>query len=231
VNVDANSPVWYACYGSNLKRERFMTYILGGKPGGSSKVHRGCTCKQPPMQEKAITINHRLYFSRYSKSWQGGVAFIETAGCGRENAALGKMYLITREQFREIFAQENDIAVKKAKIDFDRLTAEGRLVAGRGRYNCLLRLGNDEETGHPIFTFTSADERDVAYTEPSGEYLETIVDGICQTYPGMNRDAAAEYLNRAIERAQETISPIALPGRAPGKMRSAAHDPAGRQKP
>jgi hypothetical protein len=35
--------VWYASYGSNLNRARFMAYIEGGSVAGNDVVYEGCT--------------------------------------------------------------------------------------------------------------------------------------------------------------------------------------------
>ena len=204
--------VWYACYGSNLKRERFKRYILGGRPEGSSREHRGCMNRQPPLKTRRIEIDHRLYFSGLSRSWNNsGVAFIETGKCKAGEATLGRMYLITREQFEEIFAQENRIDVETARIDFDILMGLGRLSVGSGMYDCLIFLGSDGKGDFPVFTFTGSDHGTISYTMPSAEYSETIIDGICETYPDMDRKDAVSYLNNAI--CRNTIEPDLMKNR------------------
>ncbi len=191
--------VWYACYGSNLNRERFMHYIRGGRPEGSSRDHRGCTNRQPPRDDKRIEINHRLYFSGLSRSWNNsGVAFIDTGECKAGEATLGRMYLITREQFVEIFAQENRIDPEAARIDFALLMEEGSQSVGNGMYDCLLSLGRYEADGHPIFTFTASHEGTIIHAMPGDEYSGTIIRGICETYPEMDRMSAESYLKNAI---------------------------------
>ena len=34
--------IWYVAYGSNLSRERFCTYLRGGRPDGSERDYPGC---------------------------------------------------------------------------------------------------------------------------------------------------------------------------------------------
>ena len=187
--------VWYACYGSNLKRERFMCYVKGGPPEGSQAVHKGCSNKREPRDEKPIEINHRLYFSKNSPLWGGGgVAFIGSERSKNEKT-LGKMYLISREQFKEVFAQENGRRPSELHIDFDRLIEDGEYTSGNRWYSKLLFLGRDVEDGYPIFTFTTSDERSISYNPPSPEYIKTIVDGLCESYPSMCREEAEEYLD------------------------------------
>src|SRR6202011_4779241 len=54
--------VWYASYGSNLKRKRFMCYIKGGTPEGSAKRNEGCRDKSEPTESRPISLNFTLYF-------------------------------------------------------------------------------------------------------------------------------------------------------------------------
>lgn len=101
--------VWYASYGSNLLRSRFMCYIRGGRPKSSSKGYRGCTDKSEPLKDKPVRIPHELYFSGRSSVWGGGgggVAFIKPTRASKGEFTLGRMYLITREQFTQVVRQE-----------------------------------------------------------------------------------------------------------------------------
>ncbi|WP_232824218.1 MULTISPECIES: hypothetical protein [Paraliobacillus] len=69
--------VWYASYGSNLNRDKFLCYIKGGKAEGSSKVEVGCKDKSLPIKEVTYKMNLPLYFAKNSVRWQKqGVAFI-----------------------------------------------------------------------------------------------------------------------------------------------------------
>ena len=197
----SESLVWYACYGSNFRRERFMCYIRGGRPEGSSRTHTGCSDRSPPVRESIVTIPHRLYFAGSAGSWSGGgVAFLETKRCEPGEETLGRMYLVTREQFTEIFAQENGIPVEKAGIDFERLVEKGALVVGSDWYGYLIHLGNEE--GYPVLTFTVDDREtrtDLPRNSPGKEYFDTIAKGLCETYPGMDREAARQYLEKRID--------------------------------
>ena len=68
-NTMSDKYVWYACYGSNLLKERFMGYILGGGIKGEG----GCRDKTPPIKEMQITISHVLYFSKRSSKRRAGL--------------------------------------------------------------------------------------------------------------------------------------------------------------
>jgi hypothetical protein len=72
-NQEQDSPkrVWYASYGSNLQRERFMCYIEGGTPEGSAKRNEGCRDKSEPTESRPISLNFELYFAGRSGTWGG----------------------------------------------------------------------------------------------------------------------------------------------------------------
>ncbi|SDY94500.1 Uncharacterized conserved protein YtfP, gamma-glutamylcyclotransferase (GGCT)/AIG2-like family [Proteiniborus ethanoligenes] len=92
--------VWYACYGSNINKERFMKYILG------DAIRSGCRDKTPPVDEKPIIVKYPIYFANHSSRWNNkGVAFLDISKRGK---SYGKMYLITKEQFEEIHQQEGN---------------------------------------------------------------------------------------------------------------------------
>ena len=149
--------VWYVAYGSNLCKERFMTYINGGLFQGIRNLHKGCNDKSPPVREKPFLIPHEVYFGNKASTWDGmGVAFIDA---DRFGVALGRAYLITEEQFYEIQKQEG-------------LSNEwyGRIVE--------LKCENDNI---PHMTFTSNDRH--KDNMPSEKYLDIIYKGLCETYP------------------------------------------------
>jgi len=194
------SLVWYACYGSNLKRERFLCYIKGGSPPGSTGRQPGCSDPSPPRREKALELQRRLYFSGSSGNWGGGVAFLEPRKRTGERT-LARMYLITRTQFQEIFTQENNAEPPGHPIDIDELLEAGELVVGKGQYSRLLFLGVERESGYPILSFTSSAEEAKDLSKPSPAYVKTIVDGLLESFPGMERTEALEYLRGAIYRS------------------------------
>jgi len=90
--INPGNYVWYACYGSNFNKERFMEYI------------RGCSDNTPPQEDRAIILGHPIYFAQQSSRWDNkGVAFLDRQKAGK---AYGRMYLITEQQFKEIHRQE-----------------------------------------------------------------------------------------------------------------------------
>lgn len=147
--------VWYACYGSNLCRERFLCYITG-EPFEGKTYNLGCSDHTLPRDDRPVLIPYELYFGNSSHTWGGcGVAFLDTSKPG---TALGRMYLITAEQYAEVRDQE------------------GRSSAW---YNAEVPLGTVD--GYPIFTFTNSNRR--TENAPSARYLDVIRRGLAETYP------------------------------------------------
>lgn len=183
--------IWYASYGSNLWEARFLCYIRGGQPKGAAKSYLGCSDKTLPIDSEEIYISSEMYFAKSSGNWDnGGVAFIKT-DFDEQQQTLGRMYLITKEQFIDVVKQETDFK-GDLTIDFDRAISEGFLVFREGSwYGNIIFLGN--QNGAPIFTFTHQSNIS-SKTKPSDKYLTTIVRGIHETYNHLNTDEIVEYL-------------------------------------
>jgi hypothetical protein len=209
--------VWYASYGSNLLLERFMAYIRGGKAPGARFGQVGCTDPTPPMEDKGIMIFHRLFFAEARPQWEDlGVAFI---GTRKDEAArtLGRMYLITRDQFREVWLQENghrrlDAGASPGRgrtLDLEATVRDGSSRMPVGLYSTLLHLG--EEGGHPIFTFTASwNEGQAPINRPGPKYLGLIVRGLKETF-GLSNQGSVDYL-RGVPGIRGVISEKDLAG-------------------
>jgi hypothetical protein len=144
--------VWYASYGSNLLRERFLCYIVGGKPIGANREYDGCTNKSLPKADKKITIKRELYFAKESGNWEHMAVCFITQKAYENATTLGRMYLITQEQFIEVLKQENNYT-GIISIDFDAVKKKGfRKFTEWNWYNKMIYLGS--QSGYPIFTFT-----------------------------------------------------------------------------
>lgn len=212
--MESNSKhVWYASYGSNLSEKRFHCYIQGGKPSGSNKHHLGCNDKSAPLSSEEIYICSELYFAKRSPKWNnGGVCFIKTE-FSKTAQTLGRMYLITKDQFVDVVRQE--IGMEQGlDIDFEKAISNGHEVfkpnSWYGRIVCL-GLHRDDL---PIFTFTSPQDY-IEYTKPDENYLKTIIKGIDETYaltvneisdylldkPGISGNFTKEYLMQISETA------------------------------
>jgi len=172
--------LWYASYGSNILESRFHCYIKGGQPEGSSKKYIGCSNNELPKSKKEITINRELYFAKKSKSWdKGGVCFIKN-NIDKNAKTLGRMYLITSDQYVEIVIQETNHEGALV-IDFDRAKELGSYIFKRKSwYGNLIYLG--EEDCYPIFTFTNEKNLEDEINPPSHNYLLSIITGLKETY-------------------------------------------------
>jgi hypothetical protein len=156
-----NKMIWYVSYGSNILFERFQFYILGGVYPGNGRYYEGCTNRQLPSKSQPVVIPYAMYFGNQSGSWGGsGVAFLDDKTPG---FTLGRMYLITEDQFHEIQNQEGNY-----------YSWYGKSVA----------LG--EHDGVPVRTFTS----EIRHPDnpPSDGYLKTIRSGIQEMMNGLNQN-------------------------------------------
>ncbi|WP_117170480.1 hypothetical protein [Paraliobacillus sediminis] len=182
--------VWYASYGSNLNRDRFLCYIKGGKPEGSSKVEVGCKDKSLPLKEATYKMNLPLYFAKSSVRWQKqGVAFIGLKKDGKY-LTYSRKYLITVDQFLDVVKQENNQA--ELDIDLAELIKNGVMTYRDSWYGTLLYLGDVD--GYPIVTFTADWDLDVPFRKPSEEYLTMIIKGLRLTLE-LEKDVIVDYIS------------------------------------
>ncbi|MCB7482025.1 hypothetical protein [Christiangramia sediminis] len=172
--------VWYACYGSNIREERFLCYINGGTPPGALRNFTGCSDKSKPKQSRTITIDHEMYFAKKSPTWNGGgICFLNPEKDITANT-LGRTYLINASQFIDLVRQELKFE-GSITIDFERLVKEGSYnCMTDGRYGLLLYLGEIE--GNPVVTFTSEAYLEPEINKPDEQYLLTILRGLKEIY-------------------------------------------------
>ena len=154
--------------------ERFLTYIEGGAFEDGGSYNYPCRDTSAPVERRTIDIPHDMYFGNHSGSWNGcGVSFLDTS---RNGHALGVAYLITREQFEHVAAEENG----------------GRFPDGYGNwYEDTKTLGEME--GYEMITITNNELR--PYAEPCKEYLNTLKKGIKQNWPDMSDEEIDNYLD------------------------------------
>ena len=113
-----------------------------------------------------------LYFGNKSGSWEGGgVAFLDHR-MDESIVTLGRRFLITEEQFREINLQE-----------------------GPGWYNHIIDLGLVD--GVPVKTFTHS--TNFHENLPCGNYLKVVEEGLKETYPELSESEIASYLDTCIK--------------------------------
>jgi hypothetical protein len=198
--------VWYASYGSNVAYEkRFLCYIKGGTPLGSKAKNSGCRDTTAPLHIRPITLDFELFFAGYFKRWGGAAAFIRH---GEINAkVLGRMYLITDEQFNDVVLQENGREVDGARLvpPAEQLyDAKEYVLPGLKTYGRLLLVGIADS--YPILTFTATESHAPPIAPPSEPYVKVMARGLKETYPGMNDREIVEYLLRA-EGVRDRIQP------------------------
>lgn len=193
--------IWYASYGSNLDLNRFMCYILGGKPQNSSKYEEGCKDKTPPLKIEPLKIHHALYFARHSKKWNNGGSCILSIKFDETKTTLGRKFLITEQQFLDIVSQNN--GVENIEINFAEVIKNGSKSINNSLSGNILYLGNQDN--YPIFTFTSHFD-ETEFVKPDILYLQTIGSGIKETFNLSNQqvvdyfmelDGIKQYYSRA----------------------------------
>lgn len=184
--MDKAEYVWYASYGSNMLRERFLVYITGGQFEGNQKDYSGCKDRTMPLEECPLIIRHDLYFAKQSGSWDGGgVCFVRNER-SETSMTYGNMYLISKAQFLDLIKQENGDKKTEITIDFQQTVDNGSKVVSEGSwYGKVIYLGHKDS--HPIFTIT----HQMNYREfntPSKPYLSTIIRGLAKVHNMTSRD-------------------------------------------
>lgn len=179
--------VWYASYGSNLSRRRFDHYLHGGTPTGAHRRYPGARDRTAPSDDRPLHLPFRLRFGGASKTWGGGMAFVDTTAPGR---TLARMYRLTAGQFGDVHAQENGGDADGR--DFVELAPGQRVRAGRGNYPMVVCCGHVDAA--PVLTFTCDDVPHAA--APARAYLQTMAGGLAETHQLTVRHIVA-YLRRA----------------------------------
>lgn len=187
--------VWYAVYGTNLNEQRFSCYIKGGTPEGTSKPDVGCRDKAPAVDGGMISIPFQLYFTKNSPKWENKAVGFLGIEVNPLIQTLGRKYLITKEQFEDIFKQENNISMEQTIIiDFKEARKKSVLTVKESWYGRIIFLGI--EKSFPIFTLTAYwDFKPEEALPPSRKYLKHIIKGIRQTYNSSD-EQILEYLSQ-----------------------------------
>ncbi|KMS97784.1 hypothetical protein BVRB_5g123480 [Beta vulgaris subsp. vulgaris] len=203
--------IWYASFGSNMWKPRFLCYIQGGQVEGMQKPSSGSMDKSLPKDVMWKNIPHRLFFGRdYTQTWgAGGVAFIHPESSAVEKTYVC-MYKITLEQFNDVLFQENTSSCdvnspwfSSEILDAVKNTGSISIVKG-GWYHNVVYLG--EEQGLPILTMT-CDLHDfqafqsgkVPQCAPAKAYANTLIKGLSEGGQLSEVEAAA-YIAEAAAR-------------------------------
>ncbi|KAL6995076.1 Histone deacetylase 5 [Sarracenia purpurea var. burkii] len=190
----ANTDVWYAAFGSNMWKSRFLCYIEGGQVEGMRKPCSGSLDKTPPKEILWKTVPHRLFFGRdQTKTWgPGGVAFLRPESNIQDKAYMC-LYRITLEQFNDILLQENISSLDMSSPVFNLTDLDSTLkkqyfsveALKRGWYHNVVYMGN--ENGIPILTMTCTLSDIESFKlgkfplcAPGKEYANTLIRGLVE---------------------------------------------------
>ncbi|SRR6266852_6059118 len=209
ISPSDNRLVWYAVYGSNLRRQRFDCYIAGGRPEGSNTEYPGCRDKTPPKDDRPIALTHAFYFASHSNSWDAAIAFVRHVVSDAHT--FGRMYLLSYGQFNDVVRQENgrDVPGKIVVPPFQDLSRDGHFdIAGFRLYGRFIKIGVQD--GDPILTLTATQD-DFTIGAPSEAYVKTIVAGLEETYPCMRKSEILDYLSKT-EGIRSLVQPDVLVG-------------------
>ncbi len=192
--------VWYVSYGSNLLRERFEVYLLGGRVPGLAREYPGGPGTAPADDDRAVVLPGRLRFALDAPSWGGGgVAFWDPTGRGP--GVLARAWRVRREQFLEVVHLENGGLDRRTAPWPDDVVSTGEARVGDGWYSRLLRPG--WLAGEPLLTFTHPRAGTLPTREPSPAYRSVVARGVVETFAARGRGAldladADTYLEAAL---------------------------------
>ena len=172
----AKNYVWYAGYGSNLSRQRFLCYIQGGTPTYGKTPNHGCFDITEPPLERQYIINYELYFAIPdngvgTERWgPGGVAFIDPKR-NKKASTICRIWKITEEQYEDVCGQE-----------------------GKLWYNKRVKLGKIGVL--PVWTITN-NTRLNNVLGPSNNYLKTLILGLRETNKMQDNEIANYLVSKA----------------------------------
>lgn len=185
--------VWYASYGSNLLRARFLTYLTGGPiPGATDgREQVGARDRSLPLADRPVEIDRTLVFAKRSARWgDGGVAFLDPDE-QPATPTLGRAWNITRQQLEDVFRQENQ-QTESVTVNLDLLVQDGYFDGYGASYGRLLFLGPCED-GLPLVTLTGA-ARPTDSNPAHPSYLGVMTEGLSECW-GLAPVDAQRYLS------------------------------------
>ncbi len=170
---------WYVGYGSNLSAARFTRYLAR------------CRDTTAPWRWAPVELAHRLLFARDSVRWGGGgVAFLDPAPTAGART-LGRAWLVTREQFADVLAQECGLPV--GSLQMPPVMGAGCIPLAGHWYGYVVALGARE--GWPMVTFTDEAAAGLVLRPPGPSYRAVISEGLAESH-GLSADQAEAYIDR-----------------------------------
>jgi hypothetical protein len=147
------SYVWYAAYGSNLLKRRFMCYLEGTEfriNGTVLDAPPRCTGGtevqgDSPFNDQPFNLHFKLYFAHEKTKWgRSGVAFVETDPA-TPSQTLGRAYLLNLQQLECLAKEENGgshpIVITNDMLSCPTGTAQVITTDQKGWYRVLLMCG------------------------------------------------------------------------------------------
>ncbi|KAI9173642.1 hypothetical protein LWI28_004304 [Acer negundo] len=202
--------VWYATFGSNMWKPRFLCYIEGGQVEGMIKPCSGSMDRTPPKEILWKTFPHRLFFGYEStRTWgPGGAAFMNPES-NSEDRTYMCMYRITLEQFNDVLLNENTLGRDMSSplfdmTDLNNVTTKGSMcleILKKGNYKNVVYMG--KECDIPILTMTcpltdveSFKSGKLPLRAPCIKYANTLIKGLVEGKQFTKKEAMA-YIKEA----------------------------------
>ncbi len=192
--------VWYVAYGSNVNWARFKTYIYGGPIPGTEALQRGCKDHTPPRDDRAVDLaNYGLYFSGTSANYPAATAYLSLQP--GIMATKARAYLISLEQFWDIFAQENHWQDDAVPCTIEELRAKGNVLirdegtsdkTAKSQYMRVIYCGDLD--GTPMVSLGATD-LSRPFGKPSAVYLQTIAAGLLESRKLTHKDIANYFVS------------------------------------
>lgn len=191
--------VWYVSYGSNLLRERFEAYLLGGTVAGLDRTYPGGPGTAPASADRPVVLPGRLLTALDAPAWGGGgVAFWDPDAPGP--GVLARAWRVTLRQYLEVVHLENGGTARTPAPWPEQVFRDGAAVLDEGWYGRLVLVGY--LSGEPALTFTHPTPGRLVPRAPSARYAGTVARGLVETFAGPGagglRDEEADaYLSAA----------------------------------
>ncbi len=189
--TDLDRPVWYASYGSNLLRRRFLAYLEGGAVPRSTDggLQRGSRDTSLPTADQPFELRHQLLFAHSAARWGDGAVAKLSLVPDPAVATQSRAWRITLGQLEDVFAQENR-QIETAPLDLPALLEKGSQTTYPTWYGTMLAVGSIDD--EPVLTFTGPTPTEV-FGAAHVSYLRVIADGLAELR-GWDTAQAASYL-------------------------------------
>lgn len=183
--------VWYAAFGSNLLRSRFLVYLTGGMSPGSpsGREQQGTRDPSMPSGDQPFRIERTLLFTGSSPQWGDGATAAVDFDHNPITPTYGRAYRLTTSQFEDVLCHECR-ASSCETLDLPQLQAAGHLDLSPGRYGRVALVG--ALGGEVVATITTL-SRPAGLGPAHDSYLRVMAAGLREAW-GMATDEAAAYL-------------------------------------